>query len=157
MGLWNDKLYYDARYAVADDLFHRIFELATLSVLATIVVFIRPVETLSHASKYVDMFGFAVAIFCGRLLTMVRYVEVYFVGEGQPVIRSSSKSQLGTLLISLVGYGAAAIVAGVAYYGNYEEINHVPIILVLVGYLSGQVFYSTVILFFFPTGGRHKL
>lgn len=159
MGLWTDKLYYDARYSVGDDVFHRVFELATLSVLATTVVFIRPVERLSHASEYVDMFGFAMAVLCGRLITIARYAEVYFFGEGQPVIQVSSTNEMCGFLISLICYGAAAIVAGIAYYGHAEPdatINHIPIILILVGIVVGRLYFSIKVMFFFPSGGRHK-
>jgi hypothetical protein len=61
MYMWLDKMHYDARFYTHDDIYHRLFEVAVLVVLATAVLHIRPVEFLSSPSVFVDMFAYCLA------------------------------------------------------------------------------------------------
>ena len=119
MGLWLDKAFYDSRFVVTDDdLFHRFFDLAVLVVLATAVLHIRPVDIMSNGEDYVDAFAFCLAILLGNALTAIKYIELYFWGIGQPVIKQEAKRYFKMGMIYLVPVLVATILAGVKYYGS---------------------------------------
>lgn len=117
MNMWMEKVYYDSRYVVGDDLLHRFFEVAVLLVLSTAVLHIRPPSIMSNPEENVDMFAFALALLLGSALNLCRYVETFFAGKGQrKVIQQCSKRDIRHGLISLVFYLAATIIAGAEYY-----------------------------------------
>lgn len=116
---WMEKTYYDSRYAVDDDLFHRFFEVAVLLALSTAVLHIRPVEFMSNPAEYDDMFTYSLALTLGSALNMYRYVETYFFGKGQiEVIKQCSTRDIRHGMITFVFYLAATIVSGIPYYSN---------------------------------------
>lgn len=124
MNVWLEKSYYDGRYVVGDDLFHRFFEVAVLLVQSTAVLHIRPVAILSNPHEHVDMFAFSLALLLGSFLNLCRYGETYFVGKGQrEVIKHCSMRDIRHGLLSLVFYLVAAIVAGIKYYSQAESSN----------------------------------
>ena len=87
MSIWWDKTYYDGRYVVGDDLYHRIFEVIHLSALASTVVHIRTVDVLSHPSDHFAPFGLCLSLAISKLLFLIRQIEVYFAGVGQREVR----------------------------------------------------------------------
>ena len=114
MQMWWDKTIFDARYVVGDDLYHRIFEVVWLVVLAAAVVHIRPIEIMSHPSEHVAMFAFAVSVAIGDALSLIRFAEVYFVGVGQrDVMKSAVRKEIGPYLTGMMCHVVAAILAGV--------------------------------------------
>ena len=122
MGLWLDKVFYDARFVVCeDDLYHRIFEWARLAVLATAILHIRTVDIMQNSSHYFDMFCFTLMVLVGNVLTWIKYLEVYFRGIGQPVIRSEALRWIkvtapfvGLLLV-------ATILSGLEFYQSSDD------------------------------------
>jgi len=122
---WQEKTYYDSRYAVDDDLFHRFFEVAVLLVVSTAVVHVRPVEFMSNPAKYDDMFLFSLALALGSVLSMYRYVETYFFGKGQiEVSKQSSIRDIRHMLIPFTFYIAATVISGIQYYSNDGGITN---------------------------------
>lgn len=120
--LWNEKLYYDSRFVYGDDIYHRIFEVVVLAVLATAISYISPVENMSNPSSYIDMFGFSISITICVALNMVRSIECYFWGRGQrKVIEASCRRDLLWKFLLLVFYIVAAILSGMDYFGNKDE------------------------------------
>lgn len=84
--IWNQKMYYDARYWNPEDAYHRLYEFANLVVLGTTVLYIRPVEIMSDPKNHIDMFVFSLAASLATLLAIGRSVEMYFKGK---LIRSN--------------------------------------------------------------------
>ena len=122
--MWLDKMYYDSRFYTRDDIWHRIFEVAVLVVLATAVLHIRPVSFMETSSHYVDMFAFSLACALGNLLTMVRYIEIYFWVDGEEAARKSARRDMFAKLLPLALYLAAMVVAAVEYYGANNDADY---------------------------------
>ena len=119
MGMWLDKVFYDSRFVVCgDDLFHRAFELARLAVLATAILHIRTMDIMSNGKDYVDTFLFCLTILIGNLLTWFKYVEVYFFGVGQPVIKREALRWIKMTAVFVALVLVATILAGIEYYGH---------------------------------------
>jgi hypothetical protein len=76
MGLWNFKMYYDSRYYVGDDVWHRLYEIFTIAAIGTAVVHIRPVALLEDLENNVDMFAFCSGLVVANILGAGRLVEV---------------------------------------------------------------------------------
>jgi hypothetical protein len=73
-----DKMYFDSRFVFEDDLFHCLFQICVLFVLATAVLHIRSVDVLSHPDKNISMFVFSLLLVINRILVSVRSMEIYF-------------------------------------------------------------------------------
>jgi hypothetical protein len=122
MGLWMDKMYFDARFAYEDDLFHRLFEICLLVVLATAVLHIRSVDVLSHPATNISMFVVCLMLVLNRVLLLTRYLEIYLFGLGQTqILKTVAVRDMRHATISGSLYLAAAIVAGMEYYGNQDQ------------------------------------
>ena len=108
---------YDARYVVSDDLFHRVQEILGLTILASIVVHIRPVSILSTPSAHKDMFALALSLSIGWTFNIGRYLELYFFGQGQTkCIRGSALVEIRNSSISLIMCIIATVLAGNEFY-----------------------------------------
>lgn len=105
--MWLDKMYFDSRFYVRDDVWHRLFEVTVLVVLATAVLHIRPVEFLESPSEHVDMFAFSLACVLQNFLTIWRYVEIYFWVDGQEAAKKSARRDMFAKLMPLGFYLAA--------------------------------------------------
>jgi hypothetical protein len=117
--LWHEKMWYDSRFVYGDDIFHRIFEVAVLTVMATAISYISSVDKMSNPSKYIDMFGFAVSMTLCSLLNISRVVECYVWGRGQrKVIEATTKRDGLWKSVLLLFYIAATMVSGIAYFGS---------------------------------------
>ena len=181
IGLWTQKCYYDSQFTNGDDIFHKIFEIVVLVVLATNVSSIAPVPRMSNPDKYVDMFCFSLSLTGSALLSCARYLECYWLGRGQRKnIKHVSMVVLSYQILPLICFVASTIVAGMAFFGNsYNDDNrrelagdsdsdgaaagcdnnsqnHVPIILLLAGNLLAQFGLILRIGFFLPKHGNHK-
>lgn len=104
---WIDKMYFDSRFYTGDDVWHRIFEVAVLVVLATAVVHIRPVYFLSNPQDFNDMFAFSLACVLGNVLTILRYMEVYFWVDGEDAAKQSARRDMIAKLVPMGLYLAA--------------------------------------------------
>jgi hypothetical protein len=79
MQLWNLKVHFDARYDIpAADAFHRIYDIASILVVGTAVLYIRPVSILSDPVRNQDIYLFALSITMGNILSLGRFLEVMF-------------------------------------------------------------------------------
>ena len=122
MGLWLDKVFYDSRFVVCgDDLFHRVFEWARLAVLATAILHVRTVDIMSDGANYFDTFCFCLMILLGNLLTWFKYIEIYFFGVGQAVIKSESLRWIKVTAPFVGLVLAATIVSGLKFYNHTEK------------------------------------
>ena len=172
--LWKDKLFYDCWFVYGDDVFHKVFEMAVLVVLATVVGHIGSVGRMANPSKYIDTFGFALGLWLAHILTCIRYIECYFYGRGQRSnVKSVSKRQIMFQILPLVSSAAAAYIAGSAYFGGSGDrrrlavaddptawceepaTTHLPIVLLLLGWLLTELCWLTDVIFLFPTNGDH--
>lgn len=171
MGIWVDKTNYDGRFVHEDDLYHRLSQLAQLVILATAVLYTRPVSVMSNISGNISMFLFALAVLLAQVQSILRYVEVYLKGIGQPAMKISCRFSLACHAVALAFYTAATTIAGVSFYGPSgagrrlagEEptaaggsTSDIPIILMFAGMVAYILVISVNVLFFFPTGGNHK-
>ena len=123
IGLWNNKMYFDARYYVKDDIFHRCFQVAILVPLATAVLHIRPVSILSDPKNNVDMFAFSLSILIGYVLALVRLIEIMVCAkigtEGlYPEAFFSTRRDTIWMLVPTIFYAAATIYSAVQHYGS---------------------------------------
>ena len=175
---WFSKMMYDSKFTYGDDIFHKLFETTVLVVLATAVSNIATVPRMSNPTDYVDMFAYSLSIALMSLLNIARYVECYYYGRGERKnIEYTVKNDLTLQIIPLTFYVAATIVAGKAYFGNdyvdderrdlaessSEAVDcddnnkmHMPIMLLLIGYVISQLEIIVSVVFFFPKNGEHK-
>eukprot|EP00588_Corethron_pennatum_P014271 CAMPEP_0194274012 /NCGR_PEP_ID=MMETSP0169-20130528/7210_1 /TAXON_ID=218684 /ORGANISM="Corethron pennatum, Strain L29A3" /LENGTH=592 /DNA_ID=CAMNT_0039017107 /DNA_START=35 /DNA_END=1813 /DNA_ORIENTATION=+ len=181
LGLWTQKCYYDSQFTYGDDILHKVFEIVVLVVLATNVSSIAPVPRMSNPNKYVDMFCFSLSLTGSTLLDCARYLECYWFGRGQRKnIAHVATVALQYQILPLVCYVASTIVAGMAFFGNSYDgdyrreltgdsdsdgaatdcdnnnQNHIPIILLLVGYFFAQFGLIVRVGCFYPKHGNHK-
>jgi Bacterial low temperature requirement A protein (LtrA) len=191
MGLWLEKSFYDSRFVVVEeDVFHRIFELAVLVALAAAVLHIRPVDIMSNGKENVDTFAFCLSVFIGQALNEWRYLEVYFFGIGQTVIKEEAKRHWKMGAIYFITVLIATVLAGIEHYGSRSEeeetkqyesqadaydydtrnlagstassytTSHaeydLPVYLILAAYVLRWLHMAVDIMFFFPSGGKHK-
>ncbi len=184
IGYWNQKMIYDSHFSTGDDICHKIFDVAVLVVLGTNVSSIATVSRMSNPTKYVDMFSFALSRTILALLHCARYVECYFLGRGQRKnIKFVTLDSIKYQMILLIFFLAATVVAGLAFFGSnnnttndyddnyrrglaggesemttcdYSSTSHLPIILLLVGYVLNQMAFSIRVVCFFPADGSHK-
>ena len=123
MGLWTSKMFYTSRFYVVDDIFHRLFEVATLIPLAMSILHIRTVPILSDPQHYVDIFAFTLSITIGILLNLTRSVEVmicqhFWNTDGLfPEAYYAGQRDLIFGVPSLAFALAATIYSGQQYYG----------------------------------------
>lgn len=120
--LWSFKLFYDSRYYVGDDIWHRLYEVAVLVATATAVVHIQPVTSLSNPAVYSDMFFFLVSLLSASILSAGRMLEVMLCQKrGTPGLYPEAfmaARDVVTLLFPMLFYAAAAIYTGLEYYGD---------------------------------------
>lgn len=116
-------MYHASRFYYVDDIFHRLFEVATLVPLATAVLHIRTVPILSDPKNNVDMFAFSLCIAIAHALELVRKVEIivcqkYFQTEGlyEEAFRHSRRDFFWTGVPTCF-FLAAAVYSGVKFYG----------------------------------------
>jgi hypothetical protein len=170
MAIWSQKVFYDSRYALLEeDVFHRLFQILVLLILATAVVHIRPVGYMSNSGE-VNMFFFSLMLVLERVLAMFTYAEVYFFGVGEREnLKHDSKTGILLWSVSTLFYVAALAVAAKEYYGEddnhgrvlaasseTESTTNVPIWLILGGHIAFTVVMTVRVIFFFPAGGLHK-
>jgi hypothetical protein len=150
-----------------------------LVILATAVLHIRSVTIMSDISGQVSMFAFALSLLLDRVYATIRYSEVYVFGVGhREGLKGSVLKLTRPRIVATAGYLAAAIVAGVAYFGSSESnerrmaessaaaddsavaashgTSNVPIWLCFLGYVASIIAYTIEIQFFFPRDGSHK-
>jgi hypothetical protein len=119
--IWIQKMGFDARFVVADDLFHRLLELLGLAILASIVVHIRPVSSLENNNS-MNTFALSLSVTLSWLFYMGRILELYWMGQGQKhVIQASSLKYLKTALVGFSFCLAATIVSGLNYFGEEDD------------------------------------
>jgi hypothetical protein len=123
MAIWLQKMFYNARFFIPDDAFHRYYEFAGLVVLATAVLHIRPVSILENSADNVDMFTYALSIALANVLTMGRALEVMLTVKGEPAAKAAARRDLLWFFPMLFFYVAAAIVSGLEFYGK-DSGNH---------------------------------
>jgi len=126
--MWLDKMYYDSRFYTLDDVWHRIFEVAVLVVLATAVLHIRPVPFMETPSKYVDMFSFSLACVLGNVLTIVRYIEIYLLVDGEEAARKSARRDLFAKILP-TGFYIAAMVGKFCVVASRQSPSHAFLML----------------------------
>ncbi|GKY94188.1 hypothetical protein MPSEU_000384800 [Mayamaea pseudoterrestris] len=167
MNVWNEKLMYDCRFVYqGDDVFHRLAQVSLFLMVATAVLNIRPIDELIGQRR---LFVFCLALVLERVLNLARYLEIYVFGVGQvKQMRHVAISASRNTCIGLVFYLAAAIVAwnmvdltaSSSHRLLVEEAitirDDLSIILVLCGFLAQHIVQNIHILFFFPSGDRHK-
>jgi hypothetical protein len=97
----------------------------------------------------------------------VWYLEIYFNGIGEPAMKRMAARNIGISLIDLAFYLAATIVSALAVFGseasrqiaggmgNHTRID-LPLILVLVGFLSKMIAGNILVIFCLAKDGAHK-
>ncbi len=121
---WFQKLIYDAQFATGHDIFHKVFEIAALVVLATNVSSIATVTRMSNPSEYIDVFVFALSRTILCLMHIVRYLECICVGRGQREnIVKVAATHIQFQLLPLCLYTAATVLSGLAYFANNKEVD----------------------------------
>ena len=174
MMFWTEKVFYDARFTMEDDLFHRLYEVFMVVIVAMAVLHIRPVDAMSNAAENHDMFIFCVVITIERILAAGLYVDLLYFGVGQNALRTQAQKQVVRLLAAATGYTVAAGLSGSELYGNGiggrrvllsgEETSasyqtnetNAPILVILATSVAISMWYIVDVVFLFPSDGRHK-
>ena len=178
MLFWFDKTNNDSRFVLlTDDLFHRLFELALLIILAVAVLNIRTVGEMSDPLTG-NTFYFCLMLTLERVFTFLRYVEIYYKGVGQqPAVRKSALIWMKSTITLFVFYLVATILAGLDYFHAQEQqqhqtdtsssseagtnlssytSRHIPIAICLAGNVTSTMIFCIQIICFFPKSGQHK-
>ena len=125
---WKEKLHYDSRFSLRDDVFHRVLEMGFYVVNATSCLHIRTVEIMSNSRDHVDMFAFSVSQVIFTLMAVLGYAEIYFFAEGQKaVLKQVAHRDCKLKLIPFSFYLAAAIVSGINFYANDDKDKYVAV------------------------------
>ena len=114
-------------YIPRNDMFHNFYEMCTLVVLGTAVLYCRPVTILSHPEESNDLFIFCSAISIGMMLLVGRSLEVWWMIEGGEELsgaRRASKRDAVMYAFMTLWFVAAGIYAGVQYYGSDHGSSH---------------------------------
>jgi hypothetical protein len=179
MNLWNFKMYYDSRYYVGDDVWHRLYEIFTIAAIGTAVVHIRPVAMLGDLENNVDMFAFCCGLVAANILAAGRLVEVMiFQKVGTPELYPeaflAARRDALSIALPALFYVAAMVYTAVQYYGNHEsstdgasralaeaketayEEDDTAIWLCLSGAVASVAGVGVVIFICFPSDGSHK-
>ena len=123
---WKEKLHYDSRFSLRDDVFHRILEMGFYVVNATSCLHIRTVEIMSNSRDHVDMFAFSLSQVIFTLMAVLGYVEIYFFAEGQKtVLMQVAHRDCKLKFIPFLFYLSAAILSGINFYTNNGKDNYV--------------------------------
>jgi hypothetical protein len=126
MGLWSAKTYYDSRFFVGKDLWHRSLEVAKLLCLATAVWSIQTAEVMSHPSDYPDMFHYCAGVVAATTVIQIRYVEVMWCQwMGRPGLHPEAfwvaRRDFLWTGVQLIFYLAATAYSAVQYFGSHAE------------------------------------
>jgi hypothetical protein len=126
--LWGYKLFYDSRFYVLDDVWHRGYEITMLTALATVVLHIKPVAVLSHPTQTMDMFVYCVGLCVAYFLALGRLVEIMICqrcGAAKadstetglyPEAYDAARKDLWSFSGAGFFYVAAAIYTGIQYF-----------------------------------------
>lgn len=76
MNVWALKTYYDARFYVSSDYFHRFYEISMILILATAVLHIRPIDKMANVLQHNDLFIYSLMIVLSMVLAMGRGLEI---------------------------------------------------------------------------------
>jgi hypothetical protein len=182
MQVWNDKCYYDARFVVGDDLYHRLAEIAGLAAVASAVVHIRSVDILSNPSEHVAMFGYCLSMAIVELMVVMRFAEVYYFGIGERSTLQHLALREGlALFVGGLLYLSGAIVAGLEFFGKDDSgvkdhlrglaeaaaeysssesgeaaSTNIPVLLCLASMLMRLTVQTIRTVVLFPNDGSHK-
>mmetsp|Transcript_20268 Transcript_20268/g.30429 ORF Transcript_20268/g.30429 Transcript_20268/m.30429 type:complete len:631 (-) Transcript_20268:348-2240(-) len=116
---WTQKLFYDGRFQLPDDILHVILEVLQLCFLATAVLHIRPVAYMSHVSSEPDMFAFCIACWLSVVQGLILNLEIKFWGvNGQLCAKYQAVTSMIEKIPGLLFITAATIYSGYLYYGN---------------------------------------
>jgi hypothetical protein len=120
-------MYWDARFYVRDDIFHRLYEVLTLIALATAVLYVRPISVLSNLKDNVDMFSYCTSVMVGYALSLGRMVEIATCERvwRTPGLYAEAFHAVKRDLLWIVApfsiYTAAAIYTGIQHFGAADE------------------------------------
>jgi hypothetical protein len=123
MGLWSTKMYYDCRFFVGNDLWHRCLEMTKIICLATAVWSIRDVHIMSHPNDYPDMFHYCAGVSAAMVVILVRFLEIgwcqWMGREGlYPEAFWVARRDLVWLGTQFLFYVAATAYAATMYFGS---------------------------------------
>jgi Bacterial low temperature requirement A protein (LtrA) len=182
MNIWNQKVFYDARYVIEADVVHRVLTIVGLAITGVAISNIRPVEVLADASNQSNIFVFTLMLVVEQLFAICLYLEVYFRGIGQRQVKMAARRDILYNHLYLPFYMAAMIISAVSYFGDGSQLNYtfnssssrrflaaasdpvqgttgytdIPIFLCLFGVLVYMFSFASSIIFCIPGGGRHK-
>jgi hypothetical protein len=151
MMIWNQKMFHDSRFDSGRDFYHRFYEFLVLVVLATAVLYIRPVTIMSTTSDNEDMFVFSLCITLSSILALGRSLDVKRNVVGELAAKRAADYEFKWYGLMAAFYASAMIISAVDYFGssdsNYDsarrflgaaagaigDTNHAPIGLLLAG------------------------
>jgi len=118
--LWWDKTIYDSRFFVLPNLYHYLYSILVLLVLASAVVHIRPLDILENTNEDSTMFSLCLSLLLSQLLSMGREMELLLVGGAgdKELISSTASFGARSKIFPVLLISAATIYTGVQYFGN---------------------------------------
>jgi hypothetical protein len=116
MVLWMEKVVYDSRYTVDEDLTHRIFETCMLVILAVLVLNINSIDIMSNSREHSSMFVFCLMLTLERVFSYLRSAELYFNGIGEEAMKLDTKAHMLRSVLLSTFYVVATVLAGVEYF-----------------------------------------
>lgn len=120
--LWWDKLDYDSRFFTYEDAVHRVFSIAVLVVLASVIVHVRPVDVLSNPTDNIEPFALSVSLLFAKVLSMCRYMEILLIGcVGQNSALVQARREARLKVVPTILLWAASIYTGIKFFGNKEN------------------------------------
>ena len=122
--LWWDKVDYDSRFFTYDDAVHRVFSVAVLVVLASVIVHVRPVDVLSNPTENIEPFALSVSLLFAKVLSMCRYMEILLIGcVGQNAALVQARRDARLRVGPVIFLWAASIYTGIKFFGSKENLK----------------------------------
>jgi hypothetical protein len=144
-----NKLAYDARFQLPDDIMHVVLEVLQLCLLASAVLHIRPAAYMSQGSGP-EMFVFCLSCLLGAFSYTILYLEIRFWGaDGQKCAAHAAVTTIIEVLLPSVFIFTATVYSGITYFSsddhegyrvlydsdNSDKADHVPIILLFTAWI----------------------
>lgn len=142
---WENGVYYQSRYEVADYA-HQGFELLRFLGVIVMVLFIRPISELRDPQNYASTFMLCLAFLFESLMQVALDLEVYFRAQGdrEAIQNHTLTSMKSGSIPATATFALSTMIAAVFHFGSFDKplntgalwnVTDLPLTLTALGYL----------------------